>query len=195
MKSVSILITCFNKQHRIARTLESASSQSWSNLEIVVVDNNSDDGSREVVSRFAGSTDRPIRQLQCSPQGAAYARAMAFEHSAGDYVLWLDGDDEIHPEQVALQVDALEQSPDASIAASRRGRGSIGRAAVGHHRDFAFGPLPPDDVLCRLLVNDWSPLHAYLLPRELAAEASSSRSSLFSPAGSAHPPQRRTRSA
>lgn len=103
---VSILIPCHNAAPWIAQTLESVLAQTWLNREIIVVDDGSTDGSREIVSRFASRSVRLIAQRQA---GAAAARNHAFRECRGDFVKFLDADDLLAPEMLSAQVHALAE--------------------------------------------------------------------------------------
>src|SRR6266516_2561046 len=101
---VSILIPAFNAQATIADTLASAVRQTWRRKEIIVVDDGSRDRTRSVAGAFAGDGVRVVTQEN---QGAAAARNTAFSSSAGDYIQWLDADDLMAPDKIAMQLDAL----------------------------------------------------------------------------------------
>ena len=106
---VSILIPAYNAQEWIADTLESALAQSWLRKEIIVVDDGSKDQTLAVARRFESSGVRVFTQEN---QGAAAARNTAFSLSRGEYIQWLDADDLLSPDKIALQVAALGENPN-----------------------------------------------------------------------------------
>jgi glycosyltransferase involved in cell wall biosynthesis len=101
---ISILIPAFNAEHWIAETLRSALGQTWQRKEIIVVDDGSTDQTLAIAQRFASQALTVIAQPN---QGAAAARNKAFSLSKGDYVQWLDADDLLAPDKVALQMEVL----------------------------------------------------------------------------------------
>ncbi|TDW47146.1 glycosyltransferase involved in cell wall biosynthesis [Flavobacterium sp. 270] len=92
---VSIIIPTYNRGHLIAETLNSISSQIYTNWECIIVDDGSDDNTEEVISEYVKSDSRfqfhhrPANK----PKGGNAARNYGFELSKGDYVNWFDDDD------------------------------------------------------------------------------------------------------
>lgn len=99
---VSILIPAYNAVEWISATLRSALEQTWTNKEIVVVDDGSMDGTLEVVRQYEAEGVKVVAQ---SNQGAAAARNRAFQESHGDFIQWLDADDLLSPDKIALQME------------------------------------------------------------------------------------------
>jgi glycosyltransferase involved in cell wall biosynthesis len=99
---VSILIPAFNAEEWIADTLRSALSQTWNPKEIIVVDDGSTDRTLLVARQFESSGVRVYTQAN---RGAAAARNEAFRLCSGNYIQWLDADDLIAPDKIALQMD------------------------------------------------------------------------------------------
>lgn len=103
---VSIVIPCWNAKDTIARAISSALSQTYPSTEIIVVDDGSTDGSLDVIRRF----DKQI-VLEAQPNaGACAARNRGMEIASGDYLQFLDADDEIAPEKIAHQMAIVEES-------------------------------------------------------------------------------------
>jgi len=110
---VSILIPAYNSEQWIADSLESAIAQSWTNKEIIVVDDGSSDKTLDIARRYESKTLKVVTQRN---QGAAAARNAAWSLCSGDYIQWLDADDLLVPEKIATQYAALERSPARTIA-------------------------------------------------------------------------------
>jgi glycosyltransferase involved in cell wall biosynthesis len=107
---VSIVIPCFNTEHFIAEAIQSALSQTRPISEIVVVDDGSTDGSLDVIRTFSGNT------IVSQPNGGLpAARNAGIAHTTGDYILFLDADDRLEPEAVALHLSAFEKNPNAPM--------------------------------------------------------------------------------
>ena len=100
---VSILIPAYNAQDWIGDTIQSALAQTWPRKEIIVVDDGSKDGTLEVARRFASAT---VKVISKPNEGAAATRNLAYSHSQGDFIQWLDADDLLSPDKVELQVEA-----------------------------------------------------------------------------------------
>jgi glycosyltransferase involved in cell wall biosynthesis len=115
---VSVLIPCHNAEKYVGETLESVFRQTWPEIEVVVVDDGSTDGSAAVVRSFA----RPnLRLIQQSNRGSTATRNVCCTHATGEFVQYLDADDLIEPDKITLQMDRLRNAPGC-IACAEWGR-------------------------------------------------------------------------
>lgn len=112
---VSILIPAYNAEAWIADTLKSAIAQTWPRKEIIVVDDGSRDGTLEAARKFESAEVKVITQEN---QGAAATRNKAWSLCQGDYIQWLDADDLLSPDKVALQMGAAERCGSRRTALS-----------------------------------------------------------------------------
>jgi hypothetical protein len=108
---VSILIPCFNAERWIATAIESALAQTWSNTEVIVIDDGSTDDSLKVIRRF----ESRIRWKAGPNQGGNAARNALLQLAQGDWVQYLDADDYLLPYKIEMQMDALAGSNDADL--------------------------------------------------------------------------------
>lgn len=108
---VSVLVTAYNAEPWIADTLASVEAQTYPNIEVIVVDDGSTDGSLDVARSFASVT-----VLHQPNAGACAARNLAFDTSTGDLIQFLDADDLLAPDKIAVQVARLDSQPDGTIA-------------------------------------------------------------------------------
>ena len=100
---VSIVIPAFNAEAWIAETLRSAVAQTWDSKEIIVIDDGSTDQTAAVARAFERHGVRVFTQPNA---GAAAARNEGYRRSQGDYIQWLDADDLLSPDKIALQMHA-----------------------------------------------------------------------------------------
>ena len=103
---VSILIPCYNAEKFLDETLRCCVKQTYSNTEIVVVDDGSTDDSLEKLKRWE-SKYQQIHVYAQTNQGAAHARNVALNKSQGEYVMYLDADDIVSLNKVKNQVKIL----------------------------------------------------------------------------------------
>ncbi len=103
MDKVSILIPCYNSRRFVSDAVCSALNQSYPNIEVIVVDDGSTDGSLEVLTGFE---DRIVLEAGAN-SGACVARNRAFELCSGDLIQFLDADDKLDPGKVAKQIHAM----------------------------------------------------------------------------------------
>lgn len=96
---VSVIIPAYNADNFIAQTLESVLSQTYQNIEILVVDDGSTDTTPEIVKDFA-TKDSRVNLLQQSNAGVAVARNLAYLHSKGEYIAPIDADDIWYPQNL-----------------------------------------------------------------------------------------------
>lgn len=96
---VSIVIPLYNKEQSIKDTIKSCTSQTYNNIEIIVVDDGSTDNSPAIVKLIAD--DRVIYKWKKN-EGVSCARNYGVKVSTGDWILFLDADDRLYP-------DAIEQ--------------------------------------------------------------------------------------
>lgn len=109
--TVSVVIPLYNAVEVIAETIESALAQTWTDREIVVIDDGSTDGSGEAVRIFG---DR-IRYHRFENAGVAKSRNRGIALSRGKYVALLDHDDLWDPTKLEKQVRVLEARPEVGL--------------------------------------------------------------------------------
>jgi glycosyltransferase involved in cell wall biosynthesis len=166
---VSILIPCYNAKRWIAETLNCALEQSWPNKEIIVVDDESSDGSREIVQAFI---PRGIKLIIQSHSGASTARNRALSEAKGEYIQFLDADDLLAPDKIETQMSRLAANPSLSIASGAWGRFFDLRQNTRFFRESVWIDLSPVDWL----VTSWCgggmmATHAWLTPRTVIERA------------------------
>lgn len=163
---VSIIIPCHNAETTLARCLQSCFEQSYPNLEVIVVDNNSTDGTTALLKQFVGSAPRPVHYRNCSQPGQNYARNAGLLEARGEYIQWLDADDELTPDKLTRQVMVLESEPTADLAyGDWQWRFYQQQRLV---QRLTFMGQPDEDWLLQLLMDHWRPWHSYLLRRRVA---------------------------
>lgn len=122
--TVTIAITCFNAIQTIERAVKSALLQEWPNLEILIADDRSTDGSADFVASLIADDRRGRLVRRTTNGGAAATRNTLIEAATGDFVVFFDDDDESYPTRVARQVEtlrALEASRPGLLAACYAG--------------------------------------------------------------------------
>lgn len=112
---VSVIIPTFNRASIIGETIQSAIDQTHRNVEILVIDDGSTDDTAEVVEKFARRDSR-VSYHRENKAGVGPARQSGFDRSHGPYIQFLDSDDLLAPQKIALQVDALAADPSAGVA-------------------------------------------------------------------------------
>lgn len=113
---VSILIVTWNRRSELGRAIESAKAQTYPNIEVVVVDNHSRDGTAEFVRE-----SYPEVTLVCAPSnlGCPSGRNFGFQHCRGEYIYMLDDDGWLEPTAIAVSVVRAEADPEIGVVMSR----------------------------------------------------------------------------
>lgn len=110
---VSVVMTTFNAQETIWSALFSLLAQSWPNLEIIVCDDHSTDGTWETLNELKRLGSKSVRLVRMATNGGTYlARNAAISMAKGEYILFQDSDDQSHPDRVLVQVLPLVANPD-----------------------------------------------------------------------------------
>lgn len=101
---VSIIIPVYNLENYIENCLNSISNQTFTNLEIICIDDGSTDSSANIIKKLA-SQDKRIKYFFQKNSGVSVARNSALKKASGEYISFIDGDDYIHPQMIELLVD------------------------------------------------------------------------------------------
>jgi glycosyltransferase involved in cell wall biosynthesis len=105
---VSCIVPVYDGERYLREALDSIASQTYRLIEIIVVDDGSNDGS----ARIAGEFPTPIRFLQQSNAGPAAARNSGIRVARGEFVAFLDADDLWYPDKLSKQVTLLRERDD-----------------------------------------------------------------------------------
>lgn len=105
---ISAIIPAFNAERTIARALHSVLAQTRPADEILVIDDGSTDKTTDAVRAFG---DR-VRLITQANAGVSVARNTGIQSASGDWIAFLDADDEWLPEKLALQTEHLKRHPD-----------------------------------------------------------------------------------
>lgn len=116
---VTIVIPTYNRAHFLPDALKSVFQQSYRPIDVIIVDDGSTDGTKEIVDSFSEEVE-PDKELSIqyhhqANQGAPVARNRGLIESTGEFIQFLDSDDILHPQKLDLQVNAFSRHPDADM--------------------------------------------------------------------------------
>lgn len=107
---VSIVTPSYNTGAFIEETLRSVEQQDYPNIEHIVLDSGSTDGTHDVLARHPG-----VRLVTPAPQGLSDKMNLGFSQARGDIVCWLNADDYLLPGAIAKAVDTLKAHPEIGL--------------------------------------------------------------------------------
>lgn len=107
---VSVIIPVYNANAYIEKTLRSVFAQTYKNIEIVLVDDRSEDNSAEIISGFMETHPEIVYELQKKNMGAGAARNKALQLAKGRYVAFLDSDDLWKPDKLEKQIKRMKEA-------------------------------------------------------------------------------------
>lgn len=117
----TVIMPVFNRQHLVRHAIESVQKQTYQNWELIIVDDGSSDGSFHEISMLVDSIKDERLKLTGykTNKGVSFARNYGLRQAKGEYVLYLDSDNEWYPECISILVHALNSEPnfDAVYAA------------------------------------------------------------------------------
>ncbi len=111
---VSIVIPAYNAYRTLAQTLDSVLAQTYSNIEVIVVNDGSTDGTADVLRAHADK----VRGIDQPNGGLARARNTGCRTARGEFIALMDADDLCTPERIAVQVAAFQSCPEAVLCCS-----------------------------------------------------------------------------
>jgi len=153
---VSAVVPTHNRSALLINALESIRNQSYRPIEIVVVDDGSTDDTAEIFHEWANRHDNPellTARLICgqSNQGANTARNRGIAESRGEFIAFLDSDDQWLPQKLSKQIPILQQNED--IGGVYCGMRNID-LTTGEKETDSPRAYPEGDLLRQLLIHD-----------------------------------------
>jgi glycosyltransferase involved in cell wall biosynthesis len=162
--TVSVIIPSFNHAQYVSEAIESVLTQTYKEIEIIVVDDGSIDNTKEVLAPYI--KEERIRYIYQENHGLAAARNKGLEAAQGRYIKFLDSDDLLYPQQIEGQVDQIKTGDNffsISDYCLLRPRGEIA--------NFQYQPTEEGRQLAAFFEANQAPVHAYLVPKDLIQKA------------------------
>ncbi|MBW4664647.1 MAG: glycosyltransferase family 2 protein [Chroococcus sp. CMT-3BRIN-NPC107] len=112
---ISVVIPTFNSEKTIRETIDSVLNQTWKNLELIVVNDGSQDSTLDVINSIK---DPRLKVFTYPNGGVAASRNRGFAQAQGEFVSFLDADDLWTKDKLEAQLKALQNNPQAGVAYS-----------------------------------------------------------------------------
>ena len=159
---ISVIVPVFNGETVLGTALQSVREQSYQNLEVLVVDDGSTDGTLGI-AQAAAREDRRFKVFSQANTGVSGARNLALSHAKGDWIAFLDADDTWLPEKLRAQMALLKGDSRVNLLFSNYtlwdGERNVG---VRYRRP---GKLPAGDVSAGLIRADLFGMSSVLVRR------------------------------
>lgn len=110
---ISVVIPLYNKAHTIVNTLNTVINQTYKDFEVIIVNDGSTDNGVEIIKQYF--TDTRIRIINQKNAGVSAARNKGVDESNGDWIAFLDGDDEWHPEYLLTMQSLIQKYPNVGL--------------------------------------------------------------------------------
>jgi len=146
---VSVIMTAYNSEQTILRSIQSILNQTWRNVELIIIDDHSEDSTWSIIQEIA-NTDRRIQAFRNSVNIGTFAsKNIATSRAKGEWVTCQDADDWSHPSRIEKHIDAINASEDRPLASNimmlrMRDNGYVDRLAPisNHSTDGATRDAP-----------------------------------------------------
>ncbi|MNZ70659.1 putative glycosyltransferase EpsJ [compost metagenome] len=156
MNLISIIMPVFNKAQHIEKSIRSVQSQSYQNIELLIIDDGSTDNSSDIINRIA-QHDQRIKYFYQKNMGVSAARNSGVEIANGHYISFLDADDEYESTFISEMMDAIK-GDDAAYCAHYTSR-------AGRHKKSRFSFFE-ENLLLAYLLNRCTPnTNSWLIQR------------------------------
>lgn len=133
---ISIIITAYNVDKFIERAVKSVLSQTYKNIEVVIVEDCSTDNTKDIIEQLANEDDRVKIVYHEENKGAGWGRRDGIEASTGDYFITVDGDDWLDETFIESLVKKAEET-DADVVSG----GITANKAEGYWEKTCYGDL------------------------------------------------------
>jgi glycosyltransferase involved in cell wall biosynthesis len=164
-KLVSVIIPCFNAEKWLAEAIDSCLQQTYSHIEVIVIDDGSTDNSLEILKGYG---DKIIWE-RLPHKGANHARNRGFALSKGEYIQYLDADDYLLPEKIENQVRFLEETGADVVYGDWRHQYHLPNGKS--YQDKIEKPGTQEDILESLLANWWTAVASILYRRTVVEKS------------------------
>ncbi|MDW3194204.1 MAG: glycosyltransferase family 2 protein [Cytophagales bacterium] len=150
--AISVVLPYFNAEKTLARAIESILNQTFQDFELILINNNSSDGSEKIASRFA-SIDHRVRLKPVKRQGVAHASNHGFELASAPLIARMDADDEMLPDRLEKQVNFLNAHPIIGLVGGQvEYHGADANEGFRHYVDWSNSLIQANDIFTNRFV-------------------------------------------
>lgn len=115
---VSVILPTYNREKFLKRSIESILNQTYTQFELIIIDDGSNDNSLQLIHQYAQKDNRIIVLANKKNKGISISRNRAYKYAKGRYIMPMDSDDRALPEKLEKQVAYMEKFPDIDLLGS-----------------------------------------------------------------------------
>lgn len=138
---VSVIVAAYNEEQRLPRCLDSLLGQTYSEMEIIIINDASTDGTQRVIDEYSARDSRIVPLLMPKNSGAPAARNEGMKLSRGEYLTMVDADDKVDADTMELCVKELQSDPELDLVTFDM---MIVDAKTGSISSYNTNPLVPE---------------------------------------------------
>jgi len=112
---VSVILTSYNYADYVEQSIQSVFDQTYSNLELIIVDDGSEDGSRDIIERCTANAPIRVRRIFQENRGQSAAINAGMKECNGEFVALLDSDDYWYPAKLEIMMVFIAINPDGGV--------------------------------------------------------------------------------
>jgi glycosyltransferase involved in cell wall biosynthesis len=164
MVAISVIVPAYNAEKTILETIQSIQKQTFSNFELIVINDGSNDKTVELINTIV---DPRLKIFSYENGGLPVARNRGIAHANGEFITFIDADDLWTPDKLELQIAALQQHQEAGVAYSWT-------AFINDQGQLLYAQEPlffDGDVYPQLLVNNFISSGSNILVRRQFIES------------------------
>ena len=114
-KKVTVIMPCYNQAAYARESIESVLNQTYKNLELLLIDNFSTDGTCEIIKEYAKKDSRVHAIYHEKNMGFEYSFNEGMEKATGEFISFTSSDDYWYPKKIEKQLDVLEKNPEYDV--------------------------------------------------------------------------------
>jgi glycosyltransferase involved in cell wall biosynthesis len=171
---VSVITPCYNSQNYISYTIESVIRQTYENWELIIVDDGSEDGSKNIIAKYSEKDPR-IKLIELvNNQGPAHARNVGLEIARGRFIAFLDSDDLWDRKKLESQINyMLEYDVSFSFTSYQKinNKGDVVGKPVKAPKVLSYNNLLKScPIGCLTVIYDQNKIGKHYMPNFLKAQ-------------------------
>lgn len=159
--SVSVIIPTYNRAHLVCEAIDSCLAQTRVPDEIIVVDDGSTDETRAVLASYT----TPVKVIHQPNAGRSAARNTGIEAASGDLIAFLDDDDTLTPDSIAVRASVLEQQPEYQVVYGDIAITDLDGKSQGKFSEITGTVAPSGIVFAAFAQRNLRPIHAFMIRR------------------------------